>query len=129
MEWLLNGVRKGWSALKIYFLHYDLESTSRSECAGVFLREVNHPSNYFFLNGKIPIKSLIELSAVMNEMDKGSFAFHMGKDRNDFSEWVGGVIGDRTLAEKLNQLKTREEMAKAVEVRANYFKRKMEEKH
>ncbi|MFH1545608.1 MAG: hypothetical protein ABIE23_06015 [archaeon] len=129
MNWLSEGAKKSLNALRNYFMHQDLQNTRRSECAAILLGDVKHPDHYFYLKGEIPVKNLCELSSLLNDLDEYSFNYHVGNERNDFSEWIDKTIGDRTLAGKLNQLHSREEMAKAVEVRVDYFKRKAEQRY
>jgi hypothetical protein len=109
--------------------HYELQRTNGSECASVLLSEVKHPDHYFYLNNNLPIKSLCELSEHLNEMDEESFKNHVTEERNDFSAWVSNIIGDKTLGRKLSELKEKDEMAKAVQVRVDYIKRRAEQNY
>ncbi len=127
MNWF-EKIKRGLRELSLS-LKYDLERTNRSECAAILLSDVRHPEHYFYLKGNIPVKNLSELSDVMKEMDDETFSYHVGEGRNDFSSWVKDIIGDNVLAGKLNQLKSREEMNKAVEVRVNYIRKRAEQRY
>ncbi len=103
---------------------YELQRTKGSECAAVLLSEVKHSDHYFYLDSSIAIKSLCELSDHLQEMDAETFSKHVNEEKNDFSAWVSNTIGDKTLGKKMNELKEQDEIAKAVEIRVNYIKRR-----
>ncbi len=105
--------------------HRDLKRTYGSECARVMLREVNHPDLYFQLKNGVVLKSLCDLESVLTELDNETFSYHMREKQNDFSVWTREVIGDGTLANKLELLENKDDMARAVSVRVNWFKKRL----
>jgi hypothetical protein len=57
--------------------------------------------NAFFLqNGKV-LNSVRELYDEIHKMPESVFFHHVTSERNDFSNWVKEVIGDKTLAGKI----------------------------
>ncbi len=103
---------------------YELQRTNGSECAAVLLSNVKHPDHYFYLNNSISVKNLCELSEHLKEMDEETFKSHVNQEKNDFGEWVSNIIGDKTLGKKMNELKDKNEMSKALEIRVDYIKRR-----
>lgn len=102
--------------------HVDLKRTYGHECAGVLLKEVRHPDHYFYLNNGAVLKGLCDLDAVLQEMDDSTFAKHVSPHKNEFAGWVGHIVGDNTLANKLQLLDSRADTARAVNVRVNWLK-------
>lgn len=99
-----------------------LKNSAHSDCAAVLLAEAKHPELYFYLQGNHPIKSLCELADVLNSIDDAAFAFHVSEGRNDFAKWIANIVGDKRLAEKIEQLDTRQDIAKAVNIRVEFLK-------
>ncbi len=123
-ESLLQKIKKETRFLFSSVNHYDLQRTNGSECAAVLLSEVKHPDHYFYLNNGAPIRGLCELKEHLSEMDDNTFKSHVNEERNDFSEWVSNIVGDKTLGKKMSELKDKEEMSKAVDIRVEYIKRR-----
>jgi len=109
-------------------MRYELERHNGAECAAVLLADVKHPDHYFYLQDGIPIKGLCDLELILKEIPAETFAFHVKEGKNDFSDWVKNVIGDTTLASKMQKLSAQEEMAKAVSIRVEYIKKRAEQR-
>ena len=107
--------------------HVDLKRTYGHECAGVLLKDVRHPDHYFYLSNGAVLKSICDLDAVLQEMDLSTFSKHVSPHKNEFAAWVGHIVGDSTLANKLQLLDTREDMARAVNVRVNWLRSRANE--
>jgi DMSO/TMAO reductase YedYZ molybdopterin-dependent catalytic subunit len=105
--------------------HRDLKRSYGKECALVLLKEVPHPDLYFRLHNGVKLKGLCDLAEVLPEMDDATFHKHVSAGKNEFSDWVRNVIGDKTLANKLDLLDNREDVARAVNVRVNWFKNRV----
>lgn len=103
--------------------HAELKSHSRKDCAIRLLSDVKHPNHQFKVINGLELRNLCDLADALEVMDDQTFAFHVNETRNDFADWVREIIGDHKLADKLENLSTREEYAKAVNVRTEYFKR------
>lgn len=55
------------------------------------------------------IKNLYQLPAAIENMSDEAFKSHANEAKNDFSTWVCDVFGERKLARKLADAKTRQE--------------------
>ncbi|MBN2052818.1 hypothetical protein JW756_04915 [Candidatus Woesearchaeota archaeon] len=67
-------------------------------------------TSYFILcNGK-PVKNMIELADVMEEMEDQVFNHHVSPEKNDFAKWVNDIFKDAELAEKLAGVKDKKHM-------------------
>ena len=107
--------------------HVDLKRTYGHECAGVLLKEVRHPDHFFYLSNGAVLKGLCDLDAVLSEMDDSTFVKHVSPEKNEFATWVGHIVGDTTLANKLQLLDSKEDVARAVNVRVNLLRSRVNE--
>ena len=73
------------------------------------------PKNYFWLHKGGALKSLNELKEALKKMDNETFAHHVNNKKNDFSSWIKHSFGDASLADKISNLSTKEEMASLLE--------------
>ncbi|GEM_PF-2476146 len=118
MDWV-------WQKIKAFLprnRHLDLKRTYGHECAAVLLKEVRHPDHYFYLSNGAVLKGLCDLDAALQEMDETTFQKHVTSEKNDFAAWVGHIVGDSTLGNKLQMLDSKEDCARAVNVRVNWFR-------
>ncbi len=69
------------------------------------------PDKYFILRNGHRVRSLRELLAAMEFIDDATFSHHVNQYRNDFANWVHGVIGDPALAERVRRADDKEEVA------------------
>ncbi len=60
------------------------------------------------------IRNLYQLSAAFEQMSNETFSHHVNEDKNDFSTWVFDVFGEKRLAKKLTNAKTKGEAQVAV---------------
>ncbi len=74
-----------------------------------------HPDFHFELPDGTEIRSLEGLVSALKDMDESIFRTHVDDDHNDFADWIGLVMGDDSLAEKMRSMKTREALLKALE--------------
>ena len=74
-------------------------------------------------DGKV-IKNLGELEVALGNMSDETFRHHSGEDRNDFSNWVGDVVGDEKLARDLSKSKSRVQARKAIALRISFLRSK-----
>ncbi|MBU0636076.1 hypothetical protein KKE06_03550 [Candidatus Micrarchaeota archaeon] len=125
MHALWQRLVKGLRILFQDHTHRDLKRSYGSECALVLLKEVPHQDLYLRLENGITLKSLCDLAEVLPALDEETFEKHTNKEKNNFSDWVRNVIGDKTLANKLDFLESQEDTARAVNVRVNWFKRRI----
>jgi hypothetical protein len=65
----------------------------------------DNEQSFWMVDGQI-LNSLAALESVFAEMEKSIFEHHVGKDKNDFAEWVETVLGDKDCAVALKKAKT-----------------------
>jgi HD superfamily phosphohydrolase len=75
------------------------------------------PDKYFWLHDGRALKSLKELSDSLENMPGDVFSHHVTKERNDFSNWIKDVIGDKDLAQRVYSLKTTKEMNQQIRIK------------
>ena len=59
----------------------------------------------FWTNDGSVISNLSELADVLGSMDSAVFAHHVTRDRNDFADWIEGVLLDAELAKSIRSAK------------------------
>lgn len=106
--------------------HRDLKRSYGKECALVLLKDVPHPDLYMRLDNGVVLKSLCDLADVLPELDETTFKRHAASGQSDFTHWVRNVVGDKTLANKMDLLDSKEDLARAVQVRVNWFKSRIQ---
>jgi len=72
-------------------------------------RDAPETSYFVLCNGK-PVKNMIELADVMEEMEDHVFSHHVTPEKNDFAIWVKDIFKDAELAEKLAGVKDKKHM-------------------
>lgn len=60
----------------------------------------------FWVNDGRILNSLMALHAALDSMEKSHFEHHVGKDKNDFAQWVDSVLCDSACAVDLRKAKT-----------------------
>lgn len=70
----------------------------------------------FWANDGSVVSNLSELADVLGSMDDAAFAHHVTKDRNDFADWIEGVLLDAELAKSIRSAK-KPSAAQAIVVR------------
>lgn len=65
--------------------------------------QTNVPEDRAFLtlNGR-HIRNLVELAAMLEQMDDHVFHYHAGERKNDFSNWIRDVMGYEQLADAIH---------------------------
>jgi hypothetical protein len=71
----------------------------------------------FWVNNGGVLKNLDELAVALKEISLEQYAYHVNKEKNDFSSWVRDVVCDKTLADELAKAKTKAAALKAVKSR------------
>jgi len=72
-------------------------------------------SSPFYVRGGGELKNLHDLHKSLKKMSDEQFNFHVNVNKNDFAKWVHHCMRDHSLSMCLGQLKSRQEMAKAVQ--------------
>jgi|GEM_PF-1984630 hypothetical protein len=73
----------------------------------------------FWVNNGPILKNLAELKQAAEEMTGEQFDYHARRDGNDFAKWADEVLGEKALAKKLSQQKTK---LGFIKVLADYLK-------
>jgi hypothetical protein len=68
------------------------------------LAEVPDDKVFYMSDGRV-LKSLPELSAALESMDMDIFSHHVNSEKNDFANWINGVIGDEKLSAEVAKSK------------------------
>lgn len=80
------------------------------------------PEHYFIIKGGRSVKSLEDLSEALKKMDDDTFAFHVTASKNDFSNWVKDILNDKELAQSIDRVKTKNNLAKKIDKRIEKLK-------
>ena len=80
------------------------------------LRDVEGDKYFWVHNGPV-VKNLHELYGAIIEMSDETFMHHVNEEKSDFYNWIKDVLHDKKLANRLSNLKTRQEIAEAIKER------------
>lgn len=83
------------------------------------------PEQCFWINNGPLLKNLEELANALVEISDEAYAYHVNKEKNDFSAWVKDVIGDKKLANELLSSKNRASALKKVKNKLSSLKKKV----
>jgi len=73
-----------------------------------------HGAQCFWVNNGPIIRDLEELKRAVDEMSDEKFDYHTKREGNDFAEWVEKILGEKSLAKKLERTRTRKGFVKAI---------------
>ena len=79
----------------------------------------------FFCQDGRRLHNLAELQDALATMSGEVFAYHSGKDKSDFSNWVRDIVRDETLARQLSHASTHAQARKVVEQRIAFLSSKI----
>jgi len=79
----------------------------------------------FWCHDNRVVKNLDELVLSFREMSEETYSYHVTKDKNDFSKWVGEVIGDVILAKDLQKAAAPISAAVKVDKRLGWLRSKL----
>jgi len=63
------------------------------------------PQKSFWVNNGPIVNNLKTLPKIINEMNDAQFMYHVNKDKNDFSDWIRDILGDKKLSNELRKCK------------------------
>lgn len=95
-----------------------------------FLKEIDtgkklfgdvEPEFRFWLSNGTVIKNVHELIEALRTMSPEMFSFHVNKEKNDFSNWIRDIIKDTALADKIKNVRKKEEMLAVLQERKDGF--------
>ena len=90
--------------------------------ASKYLCDVAPERCFWVSNGPI-LKNVEELANALAGISDDIYHYHANKEKNDFSKWVGEVIGDNKLANDLLSSRNKESALKKVKSRLNSLKK------
>lgn len=67
------------------------------------------------------LKNMSQLAKALKDMDNGVFSAHSNKEKTDFSNWVGDILGDEKLAKSLEKNKSQQHAYKKVRARLTFL--------
>jgi hypothetical protein len=79
------------------------------------LRDEVNSEFYFYLNDGRVLKSASELMHSLNSMSNDVFVHHVNAERNDFSNWIRDIYGNKELALSIKKCKTKDSVRKCME--------------
>lgn len=82
------------------------------------------PGQCFWVNNGPILKNLDELANALPEINDETFNHHVNREKNDFSNWVNEVVGDKKLANDLLSSRSKESALKKIKDRLNSLKKK-----
>jgi len=88
------------------------------------MRRVSSEQAFWTCNGFI-VYNLYDLLDALKKMDNPSFKFHVNQNKNDFSEWIGGVLGEKKLAKQLLRVKTQKTTILKIEAHMKSLKKEV----
>ena len=94
-------------------LNKKLTSPNKNSHRKLIIAEGN--SCFWVHNGPV-LKDLIDLRNALETLNDEQFGYHVTKEKNDFASWVGGVLQEPVLANKLHNYKTKKTMHKTISV-------------
>lgn len=95
--------------------------TSSNE-ANSFLANVPDDKKFWSMDGA-SYAGMIDLSNALKNMKKDVFDHHVSEGKNDFANWVYDVIGDVELANNLRKSRSKNDIAKKVNIRIAQLKK------
>ena len=78
----------------------------------------------FWVNSGVVLRNLEDLANTLPDMNDDVFRHHVNKEKNDFSNWIGDVVGDKLLANDLRSSKNKDSALKKVRNRLVSLKKK-----
>ena len=92
--------------------------------AATWIADVPYEFVFTCYDGRI-LKNLKELEIALIDMKEGVFFHHVTKEKNDFANWVRGVVYDEKLARDLAKTTNNRQAAKVVSTRVAFLEDKL----
>lgn len=89
------------------------KTTSKSISPVSQVYEAYGDQRFYVCDGQV-ISKLNDLPSTIENMNDGTYSYHVNGDRNDFSAWIDSVFGMKDLAVKVYKSKTKAALIKAV---------------
>ncbi len=92
--------------------------------AKIRLGDVVHEKQFFCQDGRV-FRNLRELELALRDMSAETYRHHSNESKNDFSNWVSGVIGDDKLSRDLRRSTNHLQAAKCIADRIAWLENKL----
>ena len=93
-----------------------MAKVTKAKLDKVWLGDVPEDKVFWCHNGRV-VNNMAELADALKEMPNDIFEYHLNSEKNDFSSWVQGVLGDAALAADLQRATSRDSASEAVKGR------------
>ena len=94
------------------------------EDAEKLLADVPEDHSFWCCDGRI-FRNMRDLMVGLASMSGDTFSYHLNHEKNDFSKWVYDVIEDEKLAEDMEKSTSQRDVAKTVNERYSFLKKKI----
>ncbi|EKD62292.1 MAG: hypothetical protein ACD_52C00242G0001 [uncultured bacterium] len=64
-------------------------------------------SKLFWVHTGPALRNLVDLRDILPGLKESIFKFHVNESKNDFANWIGEVLGEVDLANKLQKIKSK----------------------
>lgn len=81
------------------------------------------PDKSFWINNGPIVNNLKDLPKSVEQMNEEQFRYHVNKDKNDFSNWIEEILGDKALAKELRRTRTKNSFLIKLKKRVNALKK------
>ena len=98
-----------------------MRKRTTKEEASQMLRDVPHEHS-FWVNGGSQVRNLYDLAMALEEMNDGTYVFHVNSEKNDFGNWLMDVVNDHKLAKDMGIAMNRGSAARKVRNRIGLLK-------
>jgi NAD+--asparagine ADP-ribosyltransferase len=78
------------------------------------LSDVPEPQMAFWFNNGVIAKNIYEFVSAIESCDKAVFDYHSNSEKNDFYNWILGVLGDDVLAKRIKKELDQKKFAKKI---------------
>jgi len=102
-------------------VHHATRKPTPREKAAMILEDVILPEEQFVTNDGRVIRNLWELKEFVNSAKENVISYHLSPAKNDFYDWIGGVLMDAELAEKVVKANDKKDLSKYIEDRLSHL--------
>ena len=92
--------------------------------AARILSDISGDKRFFCRDGCV-ISNLHQLAECLTHINDHSFGHHVTTEKNDFSNWVHNVLGDKKLARDISRTANRLEAAEVIRARISWLQEKL----
>lgn len=88
-----------------------------------FLKDVPN-NNLFWFNNGVSVRNIYEFLDELKQSSDECFRHHCNDNHDDFASWIGGVLEDIALAERLRSVKDKQKYIHCIEKRIKHVEHK-----